>query len=251
MTSTLIRDLLALVLPVCCAGCEAIDQPWCPSCAQTLAGTARRCDGGAGRLDRLDGTTLPVWCVADFAGPVRAAVSAWKDHARADLGVVLGAALLRAGQAPPLVTLLRDAGPVFVVPAPSTAAAARRRGEQPAVRLARTLARGWRRDGVDATAVVALRRRGSGDLAGLSARSRAARLEGRVRVRGGIDLRGRSVVLVDDVLTSGATLAACERVLQGAGALVLAGVVVAATPPPGRPGSGVAAGTATGKVPGS
>ena len=50
-------------------------------------------------------------------------------------------------------------------------------------------------------------------------RSRERNIEAAFAVRSGLSLRGRRVVLVDDVTTSGATARACARLLRGAGAV--------------------------------
>ncbi|MBN9375014.1 MAG: ComF family protein, partial [Cellulomonas sp.] len=108
------RELLGLVLPIACAGCGADDVPWCDGCAQGLARPAWRVEGRAARLDRMDGRPpVAVWAVADFAGPVRRAVSAWKDHGRADMTAALGASARRATRA-----LVDEAGESLLGPGP-------------------------------------------------------------------------------------------------------------------------------------
>jgi len=233
------RDVAGLVVPVACAGCGRVDEPWCAPCAAALAGPVVRRDHGAGRLDLLDGRTLlPVLGPGTYAGPLRHGVAAWKDGGRTDLDRPFAAAAHRTGRAlaPGTGHVAGRAGPVLVVAVPSTAQARRRRGRDPVDVLAAAVAEGLCSGGVPAVRARPLRRSGGPDLAGLGARARGDALRGRVRVRAAARLRGRVVVLVDDVLTTGATLAACHGALVAAGARVPAAGVLAATPPAGAAG---------------
>lgn len=259
-----VRELTRLLLPVACP-CGELDVRWCARCADLLAGPPVRAERGAPRLDRLDGVPpVPVWSLTPYTGPVRDVVVHWKDRGRADLDHLLAPALRRAaarlgpvlsrslgntldhpldeaaGGAPgPLGGApggARVRMPLAVVPVPSTGAARRARSREPVAVLARAVAHGLHDAGVPARVVPALARLGPGrDQVGLGARARGRNLSGAVRMtrRGARSLGQRSVcIVVDDVLTTGATLAAVERALEGHGHDVLGATVLAATPPP-------------------
>lgn len=88
-----------------------------------------------------------------------------------------------------------------------------------------------RATGVPVTCVPVLRhRRRVADQAGLGAAARSANLAGALQAIAPWRVQGRRVVVVDDVITSGATLAEAARTLQAAGARVTAAATVAATP---------------------
>jgi predicted amidophosphoribosyltransferase len=245
-----VRELARLLLPVACP-CGELDVRWCARCAELLAGPPVRTERGAPRLDRLDGVPpVPVWALTPYTGPVRDVVVHWKDRGRVDLDRLLAPALRRAAAriGPALAPALGGA-PVAVVPVPSTGAARRARGREPVVALARAVTQGLHDAGIPARQVPALARRGfARDQVGLGARARGRNLSGAVRMtrRGSRALGQRSIcILVDDVLTTGATLAAVERALERAGHDVLGATVLAATPspahdaaPPPRPLSG-------------
>lgn len=230
---TFARELLGLLLQVECAGCGLDDVAWCVSCADRLGRRFWRCEDRAPRLDRMDGSgALPVWTLADCTGPVRRAVVAWKDRGRSDLTRPFVAAL--AGAAVGLCADL-GAGPLLVVPSPSTAAARRRRGGNLVDALATGVADALTRAGVAAEAAPVLVRTRGHDQVGLGARARTRNLAGHVRVpaRHVARLVGRRVLVVDDVLTTGATVAACRSALERAGGQVIGAVTLASTPGPG------------------
>ncbi len=200
-----------------------------------MTGPVRRVEEGAPRLDRLDGVApMPVWAVCDYAGPVRDVVVSWKDRERADLDALLAPAMRRAaaGLVPLVGPVVGQAG-LLVVPAPSAPGSRLRRGREPVGVLAGAVAAALRDGGVPAVVVPALRRRRTTrDQVGLGARARGRNLGASVRVRRRALREGATCLLVDDVLTTGATLAAAERALTGAATPVLGALVLAATPPP-------------------
>lgn len=145
-----------------------------------------------------------------YAGSRREAIVAVKEHGRADLIAPLAVAL-RAG----LQRLLAwgvVGTPLTIVPAPTRRSAARRRGGDPVTRMARTATAGM--CGIEV--VQALRLRGMvRDSVGLSSADRQRNIAGRVKI---IKPVAANVLVVDDIVTTGATAAESVRVLHIAGA---------------------------------
>jgi predicted amidophosphoribosyltransferase len=106
---------------------------------------------------------------------------------------------------------------------PSARRAVRERGHDHARRLAAVAARSA---GLRSRPLLVQARR-TADQSGLDVAQRAANLQGALRARARLD--GLPVVVVDDVVTSGATLAEATRALREAGADVRGCAVVAAT----------------------
>ncbi|MER7400529.1 phosphoribosyltransferase family protein, partial [Streptomyces sp. NPDC000151] len=102
----------------------------------------------------------------------------------------------------------------------------------PVRRIALAAARELRRGGTGARVLAALRqRRAVIDQAGLGARQRQLNLAGALEIAGGGRLlRGGRVVLVDDLMTTGASLAEASRAVGAAGGRVAGAAVVAASP---------------------
>jgi predicted amidophosphoribosyltransferase len=205
------RALADLVLPRTCAGCGAPGSAVCPRCRRWL--TAPRLATPRRHLPGLP----PTVAAGPYAGPVRPLVLEFKEHGRAELARPLGAALalavtvlLRALPGPP------PPGPVLLVPVPSSPAAVQRRGRDHVRELAGCAATELRAAGVPARVLPVLRRgRGTRDSAGLDAGERRRNLAGRFSVRLPRDgaLPAGTLVIVDDVVTSGATLAEAARAL--------------------------------------
>jgi predicted amidophosphoribosyltransferase len=227
--------LLDLVLAGGCAGCAgqtgAGVRPsvLCPACRGELAGPARRAWPSP-----TPAGLPPPWGVADYDGGVRAAILAHKEDGRLSLAGPLGDALARAAaaavEAGTRSHLSRPA--VHLVPVPSRPVAVRARGHDSTLRLARRAAATMRRAGVDVEVLPVLRIiRGLADQAGLDAVERAANLDGGLAVPAHLSrlVRGRHVLVVDDVITTGASIAEAARALRIAGGDVVGAAVIAAT----------------------
>ena len=214
------RAALDLVLPRTCPGCGAPGS-LCTICARGLAGPFRRIALGVEALDAAAGLPLPaVRALARYRGPVRAAIVAGKERGRWDLPPLLGAAvgdgavrLLHAG----LLHL-----PLWFVPAPTRRVAARRRGGDPVTALAKAAARVVAGRAGPAGVAVCLATVGrAADSVGLTPTQRLANLDGRIRFHlAGAPPEQACVVLLDDVVTTGATAVSAVRVLAGAGIVV-------------------------------
>jgi predicted amidophosphoribosyltransferase len=202
-------SLLDLVLPLECGGCGAPSTPWCDACASELA---LRPDDPRLITPRVD-PQVPVFSLGRYAGARRAAIIAAKERGRSDLLGPLSAAM-RHGLDRLLGWGVVDV-PLTLVPAPTRRAAARRRGGDPVTRIASAVANG--RDGVHLVPALRLRVM-TRDSVGLSIVERQRNIRGRIRMRRQI---GGAVLVVDDIVTTGATATESVRILQIAGARVV------------------------------
>lgn len=216
-----------LVLPRPCPGCGG-PGPWCEPCAATLR--ARPARVKLPESVPLGGGLPPVWALSRYAGPGRAAIIAGKEHGRRELPALLGQAL--GGGLLRLHRMALLPAEIWLVPAPSRRSAARRRGGDPVRAMAISAARLAAGHGMTVGVAPCLVTDGrAGDSVGLDAAARAANLVGRVRwVASGAPPRGGTAVIVDDVLTTGATMSAACGALRAAGVQVDAVLVLAAVP---------------------
>ncbi len=219
------REIGGLVLPAECAGCGAARTVLCPECRAALLG------GGARRVRPWPEPPglPPVYASAVFADRARAVLLAHKERGAlglaGPLGVALASAVRAAGGA-------RAApGVLHLVPVPSGAAARARRGHDPVRRMARAAAARLRAEGVPVRVWCVLRhRRAVADQAGLGAAGRLENLRDALTVRRGRSALSGAVVLVDDLITTGATLAEAARAVRESASPVLGAAVVASVP---------------------
>lgn len=221
------QELTGLVLPAECAGCGRARTVLCPACRAALGGSTPR------RVRPLpEPPGLPaVHAAARYADEVRAVLLAHKERGALALARPLGTALAGAvrvglgwgevgeGEGPPPPGSGPGPGPVLLVPVPSAPKAVRARGHDPARRIALAAAGELRGAGVSVRVAAVLRqRRVVADQSGLNSRQRLENLVGAlVVVPGGARLLcGGSVVLVDDLVTTGASLAEAARAVRAA-----------------------------------
>src|SRR5262249_42607454 len=169
-----------------------------------------------------------------YGGPLVQALLRFKHGGRRDLGSPLGTLLSPALDASiRFVQMTRGAASVLVAPVPLHRRRLRQRGYNQALDLARVGIRELRKSpGIALTENVQLvpdlltRQRDTPSLGTLGVTQRMAIVEGAFSVRNRAQVTGRAVVLVDDVMTTGATMSACALALKDAGAdLVGAGVL--------------------------
>ena len=211
--------MLDLVLPLECGGCGAPSTRWCAACADELA---IGLDAPRVVTPRID-PQVPVFALGRYAGARRRAIVAMKDRGRADLRAPL-ARSLALGVHRLLRWGLLDV-PLTIVPAPTRGWSARHRGGDPVTRIATMATAGH----PDITVVRALRMTAlARDSAGLNSAARERNIAGRVLpTRRRVPPRGE-LLLVDDIVTTGATARESVRVLRRAGARVSAVLALAA-----------------------
>jgi predicted amidophosphoribosyltransferase len=228
--------LADLVLPATCAGCDAERVP-------LRFGACAPCVAALEALTPFPTTPVPPpagmpACTAagTYAGPLRSTLLAYKEKGRHRLARPLGALLavavaraaVRAGGGP--------AVPLKVLPVPSTARAVRERHGDHMARLATHTVRRLRAAGWNAELTRPLLALPRPDSVSLDAAGRVAAAESSLRIRTSRIrvLRrsltmGSTLIVVDDIVTTGATLAAVRARLEEANMQVTGTAVLAAT----------------------
>jgi len=223
----LARGLVDLVLPPRCPACRAIvdgDDRFCAACWQELrfltppycarCGTPFEHDMGAGAQCATCLAEPPRFATARaalaYGGPARTVVLALKHGDRQHLARLMARAMRRAAG-----ELLDPGAAPLLVPVPLHRWRLWRRGFNQAAVVARELAR---LSGAELAVAAVTRVKPTASSQGLGRAARARNVRGAFRVAERQRVRGRRIILVDDVLTTGATAEACARVLRRAGA---------------------------------
>jgi predicted amidophosphoribosyltransferase len=212
--TALVDGVRDLAMPLACVCCGDVRGPLCDGCAP------------APKIVRVGVGPLPCAAAGVYDGSLRAATIAYKERGVRTLAGPLGALLAEA-----VLAVARE-GPVLLIPVPSTAAARRARGEDHMNRLTRSAVRRLRRRGLAIAIAPVLRvARAPAESVGLGAAERWANMAGAFGVRPSVrPPRAGRLVLVDDVVTTGATLAEAYRAAASGGMPPVAAAAVAATP---------------------
>ncbi len=216
-----IEHILASIAPHICEGCEVEGVLLCANCVATLEPSIEMCyqcrkfsqDGKTCKSCRSQSKLVRVIALTSYNGLAKQLVWRLKFKRARAAGDEIGRLL---------ATFVTDLDDALVVHVPTATSRVRRRGYDQSAVIARRLAkqRKWRYYPL-------LSRRGQHKQVGASGTVRRARMEHAFQVRRPALAAGRTILLVDDVITTGTTLEAAAKTLKAAGAKRVEAVVFA------------------------
>ena len=212
--------LISLLAPHHCLGCQAEGALLCRKCSLRLQHLPERCYrcrklSTGGRTCKACRRTSKLYAVLvglSYEGLVKDTIWQFKFHS----GHAADKPLARL-----MLTRLQQSYDM-VVPVPTATLRTRQRGYDQAVLLARELG-----SLTGFPVVNVLHRSGQAHQVGASRRQRLEQLKRAFWTHSGVDLTNKHILLVDDVVTTGATLEAAAEALKAAGAAKVSAVVVA------------------------
>lgn len=237
LPTRILRTMLDALLPSCCALCGAharaavcgdcerayvLPTPRCPCCANPAGGLdrSRHCGACLAHAPAFDAS----WAACDYAAPLDSLVLQLKFGAQLALAPWMARVLhgAIAHQAPML--------PDVLCPVPLGPARLIERGYNQALEVARPLARAL---GLPVAPQLLKRLRETAPQSGAAPGERRRNVRGAFGIGDTLDVGGRHVGVVDDVMSSGHTLEEIATVLKQAGAARVTNIVFARTPPHG------------------
>ncbi len=204
--------------PACAAGILPVAQPFCGRCGHTLK-PERECENCRQHPPAFDRARA----LGAYDGVLREAVHRFKYGNCPALAEPLGCLL--AAQARVHAEALHQLKFDGVLPMPMHPGRCRQRGYNQSERLARVVAR---EIGLPLDTGLLMRARATRPQVGLTATRRRRNLQGAFRVSRPQDTRGRTFLLIDDVMTTGSSLSECAAMLKLAGAAHVYALALAA-----------------------
>lgn len=217
-----IEKIIAIIAPDSCYICGLEGSTLCEgcfiSCFETLASRCYICNkltkqNRICNSCRSSSRLRRVWWLGHYQGALKELVLAMKYQRKRVVARSLGEYLAKSIPHLPPDTL--------VTYIPTASSRIRRRGYDQSKLLAQALARDR---GLKFEAL--LNRQGQADLVGKKRRQRAQIMQKSLEIRRGVNCKGRNVLIIDDVLTTGSSLEAAGRLLRQAGATHVDAAVV-------------------------
>jgi ComF family protein len=206
-----------LFLGAVCPGCGRPSRSLCAACLALIAP----------RPAIIRTRPVRVAASGEHDGVLRESIVAWKEEGRD--GLLRPLAHLLAASVVEVVG--GSSQPIVLVPVPTTWRSRLARGADVVDQLARAASHLLRDTGIDVTVHQPLRvARRTADQSGLGARARARNLAGAFALRSTAGLPRRDIVVVDDIVTTGATLHEATRALRLGGHAPMAAATVAHRP---------------------
>jgi len=205
------EELLNLLLPTPCCGCKRLGVILCENCHDALVGAPRKVVRG----------NLAGWAFCDFGDQVSKVLHAFKEDGQTRVSATLAAKMSPLLANFSLAEL--DAKSVVLVSVPSRSSSFVKRGFVPAQVLAKQLAK---QSGLRSVAALKFFRPVD-DQAGLGLSDRRTNLVESMRAK--FSLQGYVVLIIDDIVTTGATILEARRALEKAGAQVVGFLAFAET----------------------
>ena len=209
-------DALALALPISCAGCDLPDRNLCTECRAALVADLQYRE----LFDEESLQRLPLWFAMELGEPLSGVLHHFKENGRTSVAKHLVGPLKSAMAAIYKHVSHESPAPITWVVPPSSRASFRQRGYSPIGMLATAA-------GVRPQKLLTINRRRA-DQSQLGRMERFRNMKGVYKAKPAA--YGKRVILIDDVLTTGATLLECARALRAGGAEVLGAAVLAYTP---------------------
>lgn len=206
------REFFNLLVPSTCVSCKTSGWSLCDVCLQKLELALRP----------VSRENLGGFCLTSYRPAVAELVAAFKEQGVTELATLW---LQKAD----LTALCEEFGFNHLVPLPSSTSSNRARGFSPADEVAKALLarlRGSQVAGIRVSRVLS-RSSDAADQASLAVGQRWLNLADKISARG--NLKGRRVLLVDDIVTTGASMLEAARALEQAGATVVGFFCVAET----------------------
>ena len=209
-------DALALALPISCAGCDLPDRNLCAECRAALVADLQYRE----LFDEESLQRLPLWFALELGEPLSGVLHHFKEKGRTSVAKHLATPLKDAMKAMYKQLPRESSDPITWVVPPSSRASFRQRGYSPIGMLATGAA-------VRPQKLLSISRRRA-DQSQLGRMERFRNMKGVYKAKPAAN--GKRVILIDDVLTTGATLLECARALCAGGADVFGAAVLAYTP---------------------